>query len=1155
VAAAVGDLYFIDQTNDKAGLKYFSGGGWHPERTVSKQPTTCIGFVRHDVLVGSQGGKILRFKGYNLVEAIEGHEQMVLAMHTRKNDAGIISGSVDGRVIVWKADMSKELVIEIMQSSKELGIVSSKVRAVSETYDGKRVVIGTRSAQILEYDAGSKKLSVLNNGHFNNELWGLAIVPKSNEIVTCGQDFMVGRWDLSSRKLVKRKKIPYLARVCDISPNGEILAIGCTNGKVKILGVQDLKELHDDISDRQKEVTSIKFSPDGNYLAVGSKDCNIFVYKVTEKFKKNGENKQHRSAIVHLDWSEDSSILQSNDTSNQLLYYLVKEGRHEPNGLQLYRNTNWKTWTCLVGWPVLGIWPAISDGTDINAIDRSLAQTTLVTADDFGKVKLFKYPSAVEYSNYNSFSGHSNIVADVKFAFNQDFVVSIGAVDRCIFQWKYHRLGPDEDKMLNIAGEGGEGERMERVKMRSSTLLMAKQADLGGMGVAFQQEGVGGGDQAFGDNRQYMSELKSGNLTPENFKKEARADEPPNGNLYIRYTFGFNGHSKLGNDGPMFIDSSRIIYSAAAIGVILDMKANTQKFFNLHKDEISTFDLSPDKKWCATGTIPEEGRLSEPEIYVWNTADPRSAKDTRIIKDFHKQGIRLVRFSPQGSSLLTIGKDKFNNLAIYDWENERILCSSKVDKALVCDADWQDETSFVTVGRKHIKFWQIKLSSATAVNGVWGSEDAEPLTACKFGGKVYYTGGERGNLAGWVNCVKKANCKAHEGAITALSFDNEKQVLISGGADGQVKLWKVDNGLIGSQQGRVDFSKIEGRPMCPIKSIDYHKEGGILIGTRNNEVFTYDPAAQTFEQEVSGHCDGELWGLACHPTESLIVTCGGDKTIRIWNVVTGEATDIVEIDANARAIDWSADGYLIACATTKGEIQLFNDKLDLQTSAQSIFEKSFEWIEDIKFSPSNQMLAFGSHGTRGEIQVMVIIREGGKLKLTSFKVIQVSLGSEILHLDWSIDDHYLVVNTSNYEIKFVNVANSQTLTRTAEAKNIQWATWSCKFGFPVQGIVQGSDPNEVNSVYRSKNQKLLVTGDDYYCVNLFRNPSVNSKSGFKRFIGHSSNVTRVRFMLKDNCLVSIGGNDKTVIVWATDFGGDHECKAEFFKNTGIDLSQ
>ena len=52
-----------------------------------------------------------------------------------------------------------------------------------------------------------------------------------------------------------------------------------------------------------------------------------------------------------------------------------------------------------------------------------------------------------------------------------------------------------------------------------------------------------------------------------------------------------------------------------------------------------------------------------------------------------------------------------------------------------------------------------------------------------------------------------------------------------------------------------------------------------------------------------------------------------------------------------------------------------------------------------------------------------------------------------------------------------------------------------------------------------------------------------------------SNVTRVRFMLKDNCLVSIGGNDKTVIVWATDFGGDHECKAEFFKNTGIDLSQ
>lgn len=39
-----------------------------------------------------------------------------------------------------------------------------------------------------------------------------------------------------------------------------------------------------------------------------------------------------------------------------------------------------------------GIWPAGSDGTDINAVDRSHSNHLLATADDFGDVNLFSYP-------------------------------------------------------------------------------------------------------------------------------------------------------------------------------------------------------------------------------------------------------------------------------------------------------------------------------------------------------------------------------------------------------------------------------------------------------------------------------------------------------------------------------------------------------------------------------------------------------------------------------------------------------------------------------------------------------------------------------------------------------------------------------------------
>ena len=32
------------------------------------------------------------------------------------------------------------------------------------------------------------------------------------------------------------------------------------------------------------------------------------------------------------------------------------------------RNQEWSSWTCTLGWPVQGIWPAFADGTDVNAV-------------------------------------------------------------------------------------------------------------------------------------------------------------------------------------------------------------------------------------------------------------------------------------------------------------------------------------------------------------------------------------------------------------------------------------------------------------------------------------------------------------------------------------------------------------------------------------------------------------------------------------------------------------------------------------------------------------------------------------------------------------------------------------------------------------------
>jgi WD40 repeat protein len=119
-----------------------------------------------------------------------------------------------------------------------------------------------------------------------------------------------------------------------------------------------------------------------------------------------------------------------------------------------------------------------------------------------------------------------------------------------------------------------------------------------------------------------------------------------------------------------------------------------------------------------------------------------------------------------------------------------------------------------------------------------------------------------------------------------------------------------------------------------------------------------------------------------------------------------------------------------------------------------------------------------------------------------------------LHLDWSKDSSSLVSVSQAYELKFARVdksaGNKADISATA-LKDEQWATWTCKFGFPVQGIWQGVDYTDINTVCASPSRQLLVTGGDDQIIRLFKYPAVVPKQKNKAYIGHASHVTRVRF--------------------------------------------
>lgn len=100
------------------------------------------------------------------------------------------------------------------------------------------------------------------------------------------------------------------------------------------------------------------------------------------------------------------------------------------------KDVSWQSWTSPLGLPVQGIYPKMSDGTDIHGAHRSPDGRLLVTCDEFRKVNLFRYPCGPDSAACRSSAAHGAHVAAVRFTADGKHVVSIGGPDLAVMVWK-----------------------------------------------------------------------------------------------------------------------------------------------------------------------------------------------------------------------------------------------------------------------------------------------------------------------------------------------------------------------------------------------------------------------------------------------------------------------------------------------------------------------------------------------------------------------------------------------------------------------------------------------------------------------------------------------------------------------------------------------
>lgn len=691
------------------------------------EPLTAIvyGFTKKICLTGTANGNIIIWDKERADKLVEAHKKRICTMITRSNT--LITGCEDGHVVVWDHDYSQLEIIDVAQMINQSCIIRSMDLSSTGSY-----LIGTSRARIIEI--AHEEYKILVSSHSDGEVWGLCTSPTTEAFITCAGDKFVRLWE--PKKLLAKAEFSEEARACDWAGNGKFVAIGFVNGEVVTVDPENCLAVIATIQssfEEKKCISDIKIAPSCKMIAYGAetKGSRIEVLKVAPEGRSLAKYKYVdiglTGALAHLDWDVASAFVVVNSANCELVYVSATTcSVVKPSACS---ETDWNTWTCTFGFPVKGLAENLMDSMDVNTVCRSSNKQVLALGDDCGRVKLFKCPYIDKHATYKSYIGHSSRVAKVAFM-GENYLISIGCKDRAAIVWKvnlestFEEEKEEEEKAENYS----EAEDMD-VVINEKDCMMKKEA---------------------------CEKL----VAPSSFINQPSTQvKAPKVSLRAKYVYGYKGKNCKKN--LSYLKDMCMAYNVGTLGIVHDMEANTQRFFNWHKSEIVSVAFHPDGRQIATGE-----RQAQPSVYVWDstTCDKLSHFQGQLAV-----GVRCLAYSASGDYLAAVDMSSYHVLAIYDTSNSILLAMSETDRAVILDLAFKGENELVTVGVKHFMLWKVDNKCLTSRKGVFA--DSNDILGCVAADKeLLLTGNKLGEIYKWSETTIESKEEVHTKPVDCITI-------------------------------------------------------------------------------------------------------------------------------------------------------------------------------------------------------------------------------------------------------------------------------------------------------------------------------------------------------------------------------------------------
>ena len=410
-------------------------------------------------------------------------------LYTRENNYsmdGVAFSPVSNEIAIaiWEDEIDDNSLIIIYDISK--GRITDTIRGFSYSNrnpkysdDGKKIAAVYDSEKVCIWDCVSKKRIQLLEGH-SNEIYSLDFSPDGQLLATASADNTIRIWRVSDGTCIKTLKNPAEFGCVSFSHDGKLIVSGSWDNTVRLWNVktgQCISSMKASSHEELAGIYSVSFSPDGKTIAAAyTDDLGIGMVRLwdvaTGQCNKTIEG--HSSIVSSVDFTPDGEYVISGSYDQTIGIWKIQneqEGKTIkgpfirngwiPQASSACFSPNGKKIAVAYGETMLRIWNP-EDGQCVETLEGHTQPANDVTyspdgkyiasCSNDGKIRIW---DANTYQCLKTLSYHEGRVTSINFSHDGQYLVSASMDEKDVVLWNM-----DYENMFGPVGTYAHGDNV-----------------------------------------------------------------------------------------------------------------------------------------------------------------------------------------------------------------------------------------------------------------------------------------------------------------------------------------------------------------------------------------------------------------------------------------------------------------------------------------------------------------------------------------------------------------------------------------------------------------------------------------------------------------------------------------------------------------------